>query len=193
MRLIQTDGEGNIVGEVKTFDPIAGIHDAVRIAAQQGGDGVYWADTGDGKYFEFNVQNGQAHGLTEEGWRSGVPGEILDNSDMAERISRPASEFGGFFHDPDAQVETPAVNFLMPDTTAAVAAREASEAEARAAAEAAAAEAPAEEAPAEEESPVEETVEAPEGEEAEEGDEGEDPDAPKAAKGGDAAEAAPAE
>lgn len=179
MRLIQTDGQGNMTGEVKTFDPISTVEDAARIAAQHGGDGTYWADTGDGKFYEFVIEGGRADNMTDEGWRSGNPGEQVDNAEMADRVQRPASEFGGFFLDPDQTTE--AANFLMP-------------------AERPAPPAPVEEPVAEapvEEAPVEETLaeEAPVEEAAAEGDETEGEETPTEGEEveGDASEAAPAE
>ena len=103
MRLLHTDGE-NPTGEIKTFEPIAGVYDAVRIASQQGGDGTYWIDTGSGKYYEFVIQDGKAHGLTEDGWREGAPADIFDNSELEHKTQQPASQFGGFFMEQDEPV-----------------------------------------------------------------------------------------
>lgn len=183
MRLIQTDGQGNMTGEVKTFDPISTVEDAARIAAQHGGDGTYWADTGDGKFYEFVIEGGRAENMTDEGWRSGNPGEQVDNAEMADRVQRPASEFGGFFLDPDQTAES--ANFLMPAERPAPPAPAEEPVAEEAPAEDAAAE--GDEAPAAEEGPVEEAVA--------EGDETEGEETPTEGEEveGDASEAAPAE
>lgn len=152
MRLIQTDGQGHMLGEVKTFDPLMGIESAINIAQQQGGDGVYWVDTGRGKFYEFTLQDGQPTApLTEEGWQAGNPAEQLDSAATADRVRRPASDFGGFFMDPDETEE--AANFLIPQPPAPPTEPVAVEVPV---------EAPAEEAPVEEGAAVEEEAPAEE-------------------------------
>lgn len=97
MRLIKTDGQGNIENEVKSHDPVYGLYDAARVAMAEHGDGTYWADKGDGQYYEFTIQNGQVHEFNEDGWRSGNPADQVDDADLDARVNSPVSSLGGMF------------------------------------------------------------------------------------------------